>query len=613
MAEDVGQNQETARLDAAGELRADGTFINLLTGMGVAGRDKTLGTAMVRSPLLTNWEVEQLYLNGLPRRYIDAVADECYKHPATIELGQELQEEWAEFPPAFNEYLEGIEFAAKLSEVVRLQRLYGGAALVVLADDGKTAEEPVDYDNLRSIHDVVPLSRWEIIPEQFNLVDPSKPEFYRISTSQKLEPGQDVPFTFFRIHHTRVIRFDGLYLPWQIRVTNQGWGMSCMQLIASAYRRYQTVLKGLESMTADADMFVHKIPGLFNRIASGSEGDLKRRMEANTLSRSVYNGMLIDTEEDVNFVSRNLAGLSQATQPFLEELQTITGWPASYLTGVSPGGLGRDGRYEERNWAACVENWQKNQLRKPVNDLFTLCMQAKDSPSAGTIPEMWSVKFPSVFTKTDEEEANLRNIVSQSDVQYINMGVLSPLEVRKSRFGGTHFDPSTTLLENVSQQMEEKADMEYESSVMGMQAQQEAMLNPPVPPEEPPASPAPATTKTDAIPEFVEAGGFRIKVSHKAGVCVAGFPVFPNGQRLDDASTPSLVIGPAHQRSTPLYQIMWKSGDDTLIEGPYVTGFAMKRQIKRAVTQLYSGRIVGGMRDISAADSELLRAGWENY
>jgi hypothetical protein len=200
-------------------------------------------------------------------------------------------------------------------------------------------------------------------------------------------------------------------------------------------------------------------------------------------------------------------------------------------------------------------------------------------------------------------------------VQYINMGVLSPLEVRKSRFAGPKFDASTTLLENVSQQMEEKADMEYESAVIGMKTQQEAMLNPPVPPEESPptASPAPATTKTDASPEFVEAGGFRIKVSHKVGECVAGFPVFPNGQRLDDSSIPSLVIGPARQRSTPLYRIMWKSDDDTLIEGPYVTGFTMKRQIKRAVTQLYSGRIVGGMRDISAADSELLRAGWENY
>ena len=74
-------------------------------------------------------------------------------------------------------------------------------------------------------------------------------------------------------------------------------------------------MSGLESMTSDADLFVHKIPGLFQRIASGNESDLRKRLEANNLSRSVYGGMVVDVEEDLQFLNRALSNIASATDP----------------------------------------------------------------------------------------------------------------------------------------------------------------------------------------------------------------------------------------------------------------------------------------------------------
>ncbi|NCW70469.1 MAG: DUF1073 domain-containing protein [Marivivens sp.] len=157
-------------------------------------------------------------------------------------------------------------------------------------------------------------------------------------------------------------------------------------------------MHGLESMTQDADLFVHKIPGLFQRVASGNESDLRKRLEANNLSRSIYGGMVVDTEEQLEFLNRGLGSIASASEPFIKDLQAATGWPASILMGDSPGGLGKEGRYEERVWASLVEQWQEVYCRTPITEVFNYILSSAEGPTRGRPPETWSVEFPSVFT-----------------------------------------------------------------------------------------------------------------------------------------------------------------------------------------------------------------------
>lgn len=623
--------------------REDGAFINLLTGMGVAGRDKSTATQLVRGRFLSAWDQEQLYVAGLPRRYIDSIADETYKKPATIELGDEINEDWPDFNANFTEYLSELHFAEKLSEVTKLQRLYGGAALVLLLNDGQEADQPLNIKKLISVDGIVPLSRWEIVPEQFDMIDPQKPEFYRISTSQKMVTGQTTPFTFFRIHESRVIRFDGLYLPWMLRSSNQGWGLSVLDGIYSAYRRYQTAMKGLEAVTADAELFVHKLPNLFTKIASGNEDQLKKRMEANVLSRSVYNGMLLDKEEEVEFMNRNLGGLAEVTKPFLEELQVITGWPASYLTGISPGGMGRDGRFEDRQWATVVSAWQTVYLLPGVRKLFKILMQAKTSPSRGEVPKNWSVKFPSVFTLSEIEEADLKNNTANADSTYINLGVLSPLEVRLSRFTDAEFKTNTTLLSNVTEQMEAKADMEFESTILQNDYQKLAMAKEAelaaeeqegeVEGEEETAEEGAAptsalpengkqvkeaikTTKKDSLfldsTEYRLINGCRFQLNKTIDKVSLGQPTWPNGSRLDNINAPNFLLGESNAPSK-FYSVQFKNKNFELSAGPFATGFQQRRQLMDAITKFFPAKELAGIEEISGSQLANLKLSWGDY
>lgn len=595
--------------------RNDGALVNALTGLGVPAKDKTTATSVRFQSLLTEAELESLYTNGIPRRYVDAIGDEILRHRPTVVLGGDNTSDNSDLVAKFNQTLQASQFYFALAEVIKLQRLYGGAGLVLLVDDGGQPDEPVELSRIRGIRGYIPLSRHELIPEDVSITDYSRPSHYRITTSQRITPEQTSGYVNIRVHHTRVARFDGLYLPWNLRSRNTGWGQSVLQLIWNAFKRYETAMSGLESMTSDSDVFVHKIPGLFNRIAAGNEADLRKRLEANNLSRSVYGGMVVDVEEQIDFINRALSNIATATDPFIKDLQAATGWPGSILMGESPGGLGKEGRFEERVWASLVEQWQEVYCRTPITEVFTYIFASREGPTRGRIPESWSVLFPSVFTRTDKETAELQQLKAASDVQYIQLGVLNPLEVRESRFGGTEYSLDTKLNEAVTQQLIASTDAQFQSQMAGYDAQLQAATQPPALPEDeevpPEGPPAPEGGRGDAL--FDSAEGLRIRVTHCRGDVVAGPLVGPDGQRIDSsAAAPMLILGPHRTRTRKLYRARFAL-DSAITDGPYTTGFNSLRAAKTAVQQFFPGQNVVGLSPVPDSEADAFRAYNEGY
>ena len=597
----------------------------MLTGLGISGRDKTVNTVVAAQPTLSETELEALYAHGIPRRYVDAISDEILRHPTTITLGGDDDPKANDTIAAFDEHLKATQFHHALAEVVKLQRLYGGAGLVLLIDDGLPEDEPVDAARIRAVRGYIPLSRWELVPEDFTITDYSKPSHYRITTSQRISADQQGSYVNLRVHSSRVARFDGLYLPWRVRVRNTGWGQSVLQLIWEAYKRYESALAGLENMTSDADLFVHKIPGLFQRIASGNESDLRKRLEANNLSRSIYGGMVVDTEEDLSFLNRALSNIANATDPFVKDLQAATGWPASILMGDSPGGLGKEGRFEERVWVSLVEQWQEVYCRTPITEVFSYILASREGPTRGRPPEAWTVHFPAIFTETNEEKAALRVQMAQVDAQYINLGVLNALEVREARFGSATYSMETPLNEVFTEQLTAQADAGFQTQMLDFEAQQEAVLNRPRPgtpeaeppaPEDAPAPPPPpppaADAKTDGVDSY-PARNLRIRVTHALGDLKAGHLINAGGQRTDARDqAPLMIFGPHRSRSYKIYRARFVR-DSALSDGPYAAGFASLRAAREAVRAFFPRQTVAGLSPVPEGEVAALRAGRETY
>jgi phage-related protein (TIGR01555 family) len=420
---------------------------------------------------------------GLPRRFVDAIAEEVIKHHPTIKINASQDESTVDYVNDFNDYVEATGFLYAYPEVVRLARCYGGGAIVMFINDGQDADQPVNYRNIKGISGMVALSRYELRPFDYSVMDYAKPEFYQITTHQKLEEGQRSPYFNLKIHSSRIARFDGLYLPWRMRQQNEGWGQSCLDLLWTSWRRYESAIAGLEAGIKDASVFFHKIPGLMNIIKDGGEADIMKRLEVNKLARAVYGGMALDSTEEIGFSERSLANLGTASAPFAEYLQACTGWPASILMGTSPGGLGKEGRFEERVWAGICERWQNNYCERAVKQIFSIMMLSKESPVATQEVPSWKVLFPSTFVQTELEKAEERAKVAEGDNTYYNIGALHPLEIRQNRFGSPEFSSETTLDEQITQQLAIKQNAQFESEILGLAADMDATMNPPIPGE----------------------------------------------------------------------------------------------------------------------------------
>ena len=342
--------------DPLAEYRIDG-LTNVLTGMGIAGHDKLTGVGLDATYILGAAELEELYMNGLMRRYVDAIPNTIISNPPTITLGGDVDPD-DDTVQRVEQYIQDNELTYVFAEQMRLQRLYGGGGIVMIINDGRDAAEPVNVRNIRGIK-FVALSSEELTPDDKAYIDVSKPTHYILNTFKKVDEDEARRPGTISIHHTRVARFDGLYLPWRSRQATYGWGLSCLQPLWDALVIYESAIKGLSNVQASGDILTHRMPGLINRIAAGQEELLIKRLELHKLSMSNYKTILLDSEEEMKNLSRNLSNMASATEPFVEYLQAVTGWPSSILMGKSPGGLGKEGRFEERVWAGINTEWQE--------------------------------------------------------------------------------------------------------------------------------------------------------------------------------------------------------------------------------------------------------------
>lgn len=584
------------------DIRNDGVLVNAITGLGTK-KDKSEYFALRSPKQLSEAELEALYYDPLCRRVIDIYAEAAVTEQPTIKLGEET-EDYDGILKSFENYLEEIDFYAYIEEALKLQRIYGGAALFLVLDDGLEPSEPVVPERVRGIADLVPLSRREIVPHDYNYLNYRKPELYRISTSKAVTTENDL--NYLLVHNSRVLRLDGLYLPWRQRLLNEGWGQSYLQPFYEVWKRYRGATDGMATMLNEMDLFVHKIPGLASKVTAGNEKALKTRLEANALARSLYGGMALDTEEEVSFASRSLGGAQEIFDRLTDDLVAAADMPKTLLFGTSPaGGLSESGKYEDKSWAASVERYQTHSLRQPLNQFFQLVLAMPEGPTQGQVPEEWSVHFPPYYSESDSDKAELRSKVANTDKLYVEMGVLTAIEVRKARFSGTEYSIETALQEEEEERLLLKAELEQESLIQGYVGQQAALEQSMQPqPEQAPPQQQEVTDEDDII----RMSGLSIIAGKSNGSFRVGYVTHIDGQRNDSES--ALLIGNRFN-DKKVYRGHFTREDGTMESGPLLLGFYSSRSAKKALQTYAADKEVSGVTLLQDADIEHLKTTFE--
>ena len=421
-------------------LRNDG-LANALTGMGMMGRDKSLSTQAQAISFLSQEELEALYGEWLPRRIVDIYAEQATRKGFKVLFGGEGAA--AEEVVGIEQVIEDMHILENFMLSAKNARLYGGAVLLLYIDDGRSADQPVDKKNIRTIEGMEALDRWQIAPviNEENLYDYSKATYYQIISGDLIRQPQ-----LTLIHKDRILRFDGDWLPYRIRQRNYGWGMSSLQTIYESFKHYWTGLHSAATLLSEFDIFVHKIKGLAQMLAAGKEADVRNRLVLNDMSKSVYRGYAIDAEkEELAFISRNFGGIGEILEKTRVDIIGASKIPHTVLFGESPGGLGSTGRSEERDFAKTLADYQQSTFHRPLKQLLEYIMLSQTGPTKGRIPKSWRVHFNDLFELNEREKADVRARVAAVDGRYIQLGVLHPQEVADARYGGSEWSMELTL------------------------------------------------------------------------------------------------------------------------------------------------------------------------
>ena len=419
--------------------RADG-LVNVLTGMGT-GRDKSQYTSSTPIVFIGQEDLENLYSEWIPKRIVDIVAEQSTRKGFKVLFGGEGAA--AEEVVGIEQVIEDLYILENLGLASKNARLFGGAVILLYINDGRSADQPVNYANIRSVEGMEVLDRWQIAPviNEESLYDYSKATYYQIISGDLIRQPQ-----LAKIHKDRILRFDGEWLPYRIRQRNYGWGMSTLQSVYDSFRFYSTGISSAATLLTEFDIFVHKIRGLASMLSAGKEREVRDRLVVNDMSKSIYRGYAIDAEkEELDFISRNFGGIGEILEKLRIDIIGASQIPHTILFGESPGGLGSTGRSEERDFAKHLGDYQASHYERPLQQLMTMIMMSKEGPTNGQVPDSWRIKFNDLFELNEREKADVRARVAAVDGRYVQLGILHPKEVAEARYGGSEWSMELTL------------------------------------------------------------------------------------------------------------------------------------------------------------------------
>lgn len=437
-------------------IRGDG-WMNVLTGLGICGRDKKQNGTFRITNLFNRSELDQMYRSdGVVRLIIDLFANEM------VRQGWELE---GDSEGKIINKLEELNCNQAMTNLIKWARLFGGGICIMGIADGLPLDQPVDEDGIRDVQWLRVFDRYQAysrdgtFESDLNSPNYGYPNVYTVNDNRT--------GAIFFVHYSRILRMDWNILPPRWQNFNQGWGDPIVQTIYEELRNYSTAFSNTATIFEDFVNSVLYIPNLAQIMASQcGDQTVMKRLNILNLAKSNTNTAILDANEKYEKLTTNVTGIAELLDRFMIALSAVTRIPVSLLFGRSAAGFNATGDNEVRNFYDAVKQEQEAKLRQVLEKLIRYIMLSKDGPFNGVEPENWSLQFVPLWQNTEEQDALTRRTVAETDAIYIDRGVLNASEVAVSRFGGNKWSMNTEidLMEHQNQKFDpnELEDLEAE-------------------------------------------------------------------------------------------------------------------------------------------------------
>jgi len=203
-----------------------------------------------------------------------------------------------------------------------------------------------------------------------------------------------------------------------------------LQPVYDAVRDIDSGGQSLSSQLASAVQSVYKIKGLHEQILAGNREFVEDWMASLELFRSHLRAVGLDADnEDLQYLARPLGDSVHVYHALMHRVAAAADMPITELFGMSPSGLSTDDQSGTRRFydKITAEERQGEQGRA-LDRVLEVITNQQLVPSLNGSEVLYS--WPSLYSPTAKEEAELTKLRADTAVQLIAAGVLTAEEVR---------------------------------------------------------------------------------------------------------------------------------------------------------------------------------------
>ena len=435
--------------------REDG-YVNLLNKYGTK-QDNSEAYKFEREPVIPDMQLTGLYEgNGLFSKIIDTPAEEALKHGFDLNLKSDELNAFVE------DALDDLEWEEKAATAIKWARLYGGALIVMLIDDGRGLEEPVDWEHIRSIDELRVYERSIVQPDSSSLYQQDyggkgvgnrvskfgQPEYYYVSSI----------YGSFKVHESRCLVFRNGVLPEQTsNATYLFWGMPEYVRIRRALRETVTAHTDSVKLLERSVQAIYSMKGLASLLTTDDgENQVLKRLQLVDTSRGLLNSIAIDSEgEQYDFKTFQFSGVKDVIDATCNMLSALTNIPQTILFGRSPAGMNATGDSDFESYYNFVEKIQRLMLKRNLRTLLDVVFRA--GIASGDVAEEpdYKLEFKPLWSLSDTEQAAVDQtkaqtalVKAQTAQAYVDMQALDPTEVRRRLASDEEFDVEDIISED---------------------------------------------------------------------------------------------------------------------------------------------------------------------
>ena len=393
------------------EIRNDG-YVNAVLGHGMMRQDPFASGRFggsINGWLVDYREADNMFtFNGLARRIVSLPAEEALRKGYEVKAGGEEIDD--DTKRRLCSVMEDLDSNKKLINALEWDRLFGGCAVLMIADDGGTLEDPLNLSRLRRIERLDVYAPEDIsFTNAMLYTDPSspnygRPEFYNII---------GLWGNAFLVHESRLLLFHGGDISNYYRRMRMGWGATVFEQVKSELQHYSGGQDLAFMALGRLSQGILKLANM-NDLLMNDQGEemVRKRLHLIDMARHMMNTVAIDTEDDYDQKSMSLANVNAVLDEFQQAVCSATGIPATLLFGRSPAGQNATGESDLENYYNLVENIQQGTLRTPLSKLIDVVANCSDYGIS--LPPEWYIHFESLWNESEKEEAETKKLKAEA-------------------------------------------------------------------------------------------------------------------------------------------------------------------------------------------------------